>query len=196
MLAVRTTILHYPRFDAELSRALRAAAAQLAISVFYLGEEPCQGHRYVIEERMRHACDVEEADWLISVGGTWPAAGPSPEEIVPAATDSVLERRLPGIAESMRSHARPSCPQAMLDGSLAGIRGLTFVLNLPADSELISHYIVALDPIVEALFLALRTERNVPVAESRTRADSQPAAAPVLRADEFRQFLAQRKTSA
>ena len=194
-LAVRTAILHYPRFNAELSRALRAAVAQLAVPVFYLGEEPCPGHRYVVEERMRYACDVEEADWLISVGGTWPASGPSREEIVPLATASVLERRLPGLAEAMRSRARPSCPQAMLDGSLAGIRGLTFVLNLPSDPELISHYIATLDPIIEALFRALQVKRNVPTTERQTR--EPPAdAAPVLRADEFRQFLAQRKTSA
>ena len=193
-LAVRTAILHYPRLQAELSRALRAAVAQLAVPVFYLGEVPCPGHRYVIEERMRHACDVEEADWLISVGGTWPATGPSQEEIVPLATASVLERRLPGIAEAMRSHARPSCPQAMLDGSLAGIRGLTFVLNLPSDQELIAHYIVTLDPIIEALFRALQGERNDPAAARRAVPPADEA--PVLRADEFRQFLAQRKTSA
>ncbi|MEI2422153.1 hypothetical protein V6O07_17875, partial [Arthrospira platensis SPKY2] len=87
--------------------------------------------RYVIEERLRIWADEEELDLILTVGGTFPAPGPSGLEIAPEATRSVLEREMPSLPETMRASALDEFPLALLDRGVAGIRGRTLLLNLP-----------------------------------------------------------------
>ncbi len=195
MLAVRTAILHYPVWHEALSQCLHQTIRTWPLRMLMLDEVPCQGARHVVEERMRQFCDREEADWLITLGGTWPAPGPSGEEIMPLATAQILERSLPGMAEAMRAHAVGDWPQALLDASTTGIRGVTFVLNLPADEHLVTSYLTALYPVVPALLHLLRGAEHPLVGHAAT---DPVAEEPVqgLRASEFAAFRAARGTSA
>ncbi len=188
MLSVRVTLLHYPQYVETYSRLVRSLLSAQGLPLVYLEDGPCTGHRYIIEERLRQACDFEETDWLLTVGGTWPAPGPSPAEILPLATASVLERSLPGMMETLRAQAVPLQPRAMLDCGVAGVRGATWLLNLPANPDLISIYLQTLGPVAAELLQRLRG----------TGTDEVPEAAQnpsILREREFAAFLQQRRSA-
>jgi molybdenum cofactor synthesis domain-containing protein len=64
---------------------------------------------------------------ILTTGGT----GVSPRDFTPEATESVIERRVPGIAEALRADAIRQTPHGLLGRGLAGIRGQTLIVNLP-----------------------------------------------------------------
>lgn len=188
---VRATLLHYPRYVSTYSRLVRSLLATQEPTLVYLEDGPCTGCRYVIEEKLRRTCDFDATDWLLTVGGTWPAQGPSPEDIVPLATASVLERPLPGVIETLRARAVQLHPRAMLDCGVAGIRGATFLLNLPADPDLIAIYLQTLSPVAAELLQLLRGGET---AEGAGRPASEPAPkSAALQEREFAAFLNRRR---
>ncbi len=70
-------------------------------------------------------------DLVISVGGV----GVDARDVTPEATESLLDRRLPGIEEAVRSSGLAAgATDAGLSRGLAGISGQTLVVNL-ADSR-------------------------------------------------------------
>jgi molybdopterin adenylyltransferase len=70
---------------------------------------------------------AETACLVLTTGGT----GFGPRDVTPEATDSVLERNAPGIAEAVRADAVAKTPHGMLSRGTAGIVGSTLVVNLP-----------------------------------------------------------------
>ncbi len=67
-------------------------------------------------------------DVVLTTGGT----GLSPTDATPEATRGVLEREIPGIAESIRAYGvAQGVPTAALSRGLAGLAGRTIVVNLP-----------------------------------------------------------------
>ena len=64
---------------------------------------------------------------ILTTGGT----GLSPRDFTPEATESVLERHAPGIAEALRADAIRQTPHGLLGRGLAGVRGQTLIVNLP-----------------------------------------------------------------
>src|SRR6266550_2210283 len=60
-------------------------------------------------------------------GGT----GVSPRDFTPEATEAVIERNVPGIAEALRADAIRKTPHGLLGRGLAGVRGRTLIVNLP-----------------------------------------------------------------
>jgi molybdopterin adenylyltransferase len=88
-------------------------------------------HRVVPDERPQIAAAIRElaqtARLVLTTGGT----GVSPRDFTPEATESVLERLVPGIAEALRADAARKTPHGLLGRGLAGIRGQTLIVNLP-----------------------------------------------------------------
>jgi len=88
-------------------------------------------HRVVPDERPQIAAAIRElaqtARLVLTTGGT----GVSPRDVTPEATESVLERPVPGIAEALRADASRQTPHGLLGRGLAGIRGETLIVNLP-----------------------------------------------------------------
>ncbi|MDX6413162.1 MAG: hypothetical protein QOH23_572 [Gaiellaceae bacterium] len=88
-------------------------------------------HRVVPDERPQIAAALRElaltADVILTTGGT----GVSPRDFTPEATDAVLDRRVPGIAEALRADAISKTPHGLLGRGLAGIRGRALIVNLP-----------------------------------------------------------------
>jgi molybdenum cofactor synthesis domain-containing protein len=66
-------------------------------------------------------------DLVLTTGGT----GFGPRDVTPEATEAVIERRAPGIAEAIRAGSLPKTPTAMLSRGTAGLRGRTLIINLP-----------------------------------------------------------------
>ena len=88
-------------------------------------------HRVVPDERPQIAAAIRElaqtAQLVLTTGGT----GVSPRDFTPEATESVLDRRVPGIAEALRADAIRKTPHGLLGRGVAGVRGQTLIVNLP-----------------------------------------------------------------
>ena len=64
---------------------------------------------------------------VLTTGGT----GFAPRDVTPEATQTVLDRHAPGIAEAIRADALTRTPHALLSRGAAGLRGETLIVNLP-----------------------------------------------------------------
>jgi molybdopterin adenylyltransferase len=88
-------------------------------------------HRVVPDERPKIAAAIRElaqtARVVLTTGGT----GVSPRDFTPEATESVLDREVPGIAEALRADAVKKTPHGLLGRGVAGIRGHALIVNLP-----------------------------------------------------------------
>jgi molybdenum cofactor synthesis domain-containing protein len=80
-----------------------------------------------LAEKMRTICDQNEADLILTTGGT----GFSPRDCTPEATLDIAERQVPGIPEAMRAFSMAKTNRAMLSRAVAAIRGRTLIINLP-----------------------------------------------------------------
>jgi molybdopterin adenylyltransferase len=70
---------------------------------------------------------AEEARLVLTTGGT----GVAPRDVTPEATQTVLDRHAPGIAEALRADSIAKTPHGLLSRGVAGTVGSTLVVNLP-----------------------------------------------------------------
>ena len=83
-------------------------------------------------------------DLVVTVGGT----GVSPRDVTPDATDGVLDRRIPGIAEAIRaSGLAAGAVDAGLSRGLVGVSGSTLVVNLAASRAAVRDGMATLTPL-------------------------------------------------
>jgi molybdopterin adenylyltransferase len=75
--------------------------------------------------------DSGEMDVILTTGGT----GFSRRDVTPEATQSVIERDAPALAEAMRAASLKATPHAMLSRATAGTRGQTLIINLPGSPK-------------------------------------------------------------
>ncbi len=73
----------------------------------------------------------EEVNLIITTGGT----GLADRDNTPEATQAVIEREVPGIAEAMRIETLKNTPLAMLSRGVCGVRNNTLILNLPGSTK-------------------------------------------------------------
>jgi len=84
-----------------------------------------------LRETLATWADSGEMDILLTTGGT----GFSTRDVTPEATQRVIERAAPGLAEAMRSASLLKTPHAMLSRATAGIRRRTLIVNLPGSPK-------------------------------------------------------------
>jgi molybdenum cofactor synthesis domain-containing protein len=118
---------------ADLARAIGADLA---------GADVIPDDRALIEARLRHWCDDERCDLVLTTGGT----GLAPSDVTPEATRAVIERDAPGIAEAMRAESRPHSPYWMLSRGVAGARGRTLIVNFPGSPASVRQIANAVAP--------------------------------------------------
>ena len=71
--------------------------------------------------------DERQTDVILTTGGT----GLAPRDVTPEATADVIDKRVWGIEEALRSSGLASLPQAMLSRGVAGVRDSCLIVNLP-----------------------------------------------------------------
>src|SRR6059036_941581 len=85
--------------------------------------------------------DSGEVDVILTTGGT----GLTARDVTPEATEAVVDRLAPGIAEALRGVAAPKFPRAWLSRGLAGTRGKTLIVNLPGSTGGVADGLAVLD---------------------------------------------------
>jgi molybdopterin adenylyltransferase len=98
---------------------------------FLAGEGYEVGRRVVPDDRDAIAEAIaelaEDAALVLTTGGT----GLGPRDVTPEATEEVVDRAAPGIAEAIRADAIAKTPHGLLSRGAAGVRDRTLVVNLP-----------------------------------------------------------------
>lgn len=112
-----------------------------------------------IRDLLINWCDSAETDIILTTGGT----GFSPRDVTPEATQAVIERSAPGLAEAMRQASFQVTPHAMLSRAVAGIRKRTLIVNLPGSPK---GAVENLQVILPALPHAVQLLRSDPGAEA------------------------------
>jgi molybdenum cofactor synthesis domain-containing protein len=85
------------------------------------------------------------ADLVVTVGGT----GVSPRDVTPDATQGVLDRPIPGIAEALRSSGLAAgAVDAGISRGLVGVSGSTLVVNLAGSRSAVRDGMATLSSLV------------------------------------------------
>ncbi|HXM15075.1 MAG TPA: MogA/MoaB family molybdenum cofactor biosynthesis protein [Candidatus Eremiobacteraceae bacterium] len=80
-----------------------------------------------IRQQLRELADTNHVDLILTTGGT----GLGPRDNTPEATQAVIERIVPGIAEEMRRAGAAKVATALLSRAIAGTRHRSIIINLP-----------------------------------------------------------------
>jgi molybdenum cofactor biosynthesis protein MoaC len=107
-----------------------------------------------LEKELRRLANQHITDLILTTGGT----GTGPRDVTPEATAAVLEQRLEGVEETMRSFGQNRVPTAMLSRGLVGIRGKTLIINFPGSKGGVQDGMDALFPAILHTFRMFRGE--------------------------------------
>jgi len=98
---------------------------------------------------------------VLTTGGT----GLSRKDRTPEATEEVIERRVPGLAELMRAAGVVKNKQAALSRGVAGVRRSTLIVNLPGSPAGAAESLTALlETLPHAVDVIRGEESNAPQA--------------------------------
>ncbi len=108
-----------------------------------------------IEDILIKYTDEKDVALIATTGGT----GFAERDVTPEATLNVVNKRVPGIPEAMRTEGLKATKRAMLSRMEAGIRGRTLIINLPGSPKAIKEN---LDAVLDALEHGVEMLRSKP----------------------------------
>jgi molybdenum cofactor synthesis domain-containing protein len=112
--------------------------------------------REQISQALSTWCDSHELDLILTTGGT----GFSPRDQTPEATQDIIERPAPGLAEAMRAASLHITPHAMLSRAIAGIRCKTLIINLPGSPKAAIENLQVVIPVIPHAVQLLISDPN------------------------------------
>jgi molybdenum cofactor synthesis domain-containing protein len=86
----------------------------------------------------------DNVNLIITTGGT----GLGPRDNTPEATQAVIEREAPGIAEAIRAESLKATPMAMLSRGVCGVRSGTLIMNLPGSPKAVKESFAVIVPVL------------------------------------------------
>ncbi|BBA51733.1 molybdenum cofactor biosynthesis protein B [Fusobacterium varium] len=89
----------------------------------------------LIKETLKNICDNDEADLILTTGGT----GFSKRDVTPEATLEIIDKAAPGIPEAIRAYSMTITKRAMLSRAAAGIRKNTLIINMPGSPKAVEE---------------------------------------------------------
>ena len=100
------------------------------------------------------------SDLSVASGVTTGGTGLTERDVTPEATEAVVDRLAPGIAEALRGAAAPRFPRAWLSRGLAGTRGKTLIVNLPGSTGGVADGLAVLDLFLDHAVELVTGERT------------------------------------
>jgi len=91
------------------------------------------------------ASERADVNLIITAGGT----GFAHRDNTPEATQAVIEREAPGIAEAIRRETSKNTPLAMLSRGICGIRDHTLIINLPGSPTAVKECFEIIKPVLQ-----------------------------------------------
>jgi len=107
----------------------------------------------LLAEAMIALCDKAHVDVIVTTGGT----GLTPRDRTPEATQKVIDRLVPGIAEALRADGYRKTPRAVLSRGICGLRDRCLIINLPGSPKAVRDGLDTLGPM---LFHAIQMARG------------------------------------
>lgn len=98
----------------------------------------------IIKATLIEFADQYHMDMILTTGGT----GLGPRDNTPEATLAVVDRLVPGIAETIRAESLKKTPKAMLSRAVSGTRGRTLIINLPGSVKGVRECLEVVLPVL------------------------------------------------
>ncbi len=111
-----------------------------------------------LAQALREFSEREDVNLIITTGGT----GLGPRDNAPEATQRVIEREAPGIAEAIRAKSLKVTRMAMISRGVCGVANRTLIVNLPGSPKAVRESFAVIAPVLpHALdLLAGKTEHR------------------------------------
>jgi len=97
-----------------------------------------------LAQSLRDFADRDDVNLIITTGGT----GLGPRDNTPEATQQIIEREAPGIAEAIRSESLKTTPMAMISRAVCGVRSGTLIVNLPGSPKAVKESFAVIAPVL------------------------------------------------
>lgn len=97
-----------------------------------------------LAQTLRELADRSDVNLIITTGGT----GLGPRDNTPEATQSIIEREAPGIAEAIRAESLKVTPMAMISRAVCGVRSETLIINLPGSPKAVKESFAVIAPVL------------------------------------------------
>ena len=110
-----------------------------------VSHETVSDDRAAIAAALRRLADEERVPFIFTTGGT----GLTLDDVTPEATRDVIERDVPGYAETIRADSREHTPLGILTRGVSGVRGRTLIVNFPGNPKAIGQSWPVVEPTLE-----------------------------------------------
>jgi molybdopterin adenylyltransferase len=95
-------------------------------------------------QTLREFASRDDVNLIITTGGT----GLGPRDNTPEATQRVIEREAPGIAEAIRAESLKVTPMAMISRGVCGVCSGTLIVNLPGSPNAVRESFSVIAPVL------------------------------------------------